>query len=256
MNPSKAATESAPTASLPNSRLTPKRRRAHHARRRFFSPQLLSSRSAQLGRGRSAKDTSGFDPHQHHQVEHSVFGPASEPAYPPVVEPGAHRNRCAKAKEFRLHLHVVFCPSFGHTQSSLCACGRASPTGRRNSGAGRQGLRHDLRGCLQTRNRPKPSGGIVVCVGPRRVPHRKASILEHLPAAGAAGGKEDGPQADRTSALPHEHRGCAAPKGRSDEGRNKIRRRRQRPRTGWQATGLEDDPRGVNLRYSRVQRER
>ncbi len=97
-----------------------------------------------------------------------------------------------------------------------------------------------------------------MCVGPRRVPNRKASILERLPAAGvsAAGGEEGGPQADRTSALPHEHRGCAAPKGRSDEGRNKIRRRRQRPRTGWQATGLEDNPPGANLRYSRVQRER
>ncbi len=145
-----------------------------------FSP-TCSFGGAQPGQGQSAKGRSGFDPHQHHQVEHPVFGPAPQPTHAPVVEPGAQRNRCAKAKVFRLHLHVVFCPSFAHTQSSLCACGRASPTGRRKSGAGRQGLRHDLRGCLQTRNRPKPTGGIVVGVGPRRVPHRKASITRAPP---------------------------------------------------------------------------
>src|SRR5712691_4781371 len=66
---------------------------------------------------------SGLDPHHHHQVEHSVFGPASQPAHAPVVEPGAQRNRCAKAEIFRFHLHV---PATPLVHTFIPPCGRDS----------------------------------------------------------------------------------------------------------------------------------
>src|SRR5712692_12114085 len=66
---------------------------------------------------------SGFDPHHHHEVEHSGFSPATYPTHAPVVEPGAQRNRCAKAEIFRFYLHVPATPSV-HT--FIPPCGRDS----------------------------------------------------------------------------------------------------------------------------------
>ena len=120
MSPSKAATPSAPTASPPNNRSTTAPP-GYRARWRFFSKTSYFI-GVQPGNGRSAKSRSGFDPHQHHEVEHPMFGPATQPAHAPVVEPGAQRNRSAKAKVFRFNLHAISGHSFGpHIHPSVRA---------------------------------------------------------------------------------------------------------------------------------------
>jgi hypothetical protein len=43
------------------------------------------------------------DLHQHHHEVQPMFGPSSQPAHSPIVEPRAQRHRSAQAKEFRFH---------------------------------------------------------------------------------------------------------------------------------------------------------
>src|SRR5437879_6896018 len=60
--------------------------------------------------------------HQHHQIVHPVFTPATQPAHAPVAKPGAQRHRGTKAKVFGFHLHVISCHSCGpHIHASSCA---------------------------------------------------------------------------------------------------------------------------------------
>ena len=49
-----------------------------------------------------------------------MFGPATQPAHAPVVEPGAQRNRHSKAKVFRFNLHAISDPPLVHTFMPLC----------------------------------------------------------------------------------------------------------------------------------------
>ena len=55
------------------------------------------------------------DLHQHHHIVQSMFTPTAQPAYGPIVEPGAQRDFSAKSKEFRFQPHVSSGHSFVHT---------------------------------------------------------------------------------------------------------------------------------------------